>query len=470
MQRRTEGNNQPLFSRDDWHHGSALDNGSATERHMRLEEGPVNASRTPASTSPLDDALAQRRRDLQLPSQPPRSRAGTFIRGTSETFNELVRRRAARADALAWAARRPPSSDGVFPSTHRIPPISPFEDADVASDREDIATLERRRNASAGLGSTLENSATGGSSLSHRGRELIGHERHNATLLGRSVAPRNVASDSSSRTMDYMTSASTDHDRFTSFGQRQPNRQHDDGAATAQPTTSGHQRNRFILGLPDLGLPFSGHSESEDNNRDREQLRDAISRHSRDDEDARRALSRSGRSNLSSRDPWSEESARNLERRLRESEVDMSRALRALDQWGELEGSSEPDIEPTQSRMHRFGETMRRRRGGLSFNFSAATVGSHSSSGAGSSSAGMRERRSPSPTSAAARLQSRQARFARAQGRYRELSGETSSESRARGPFASRLDIFGGFRMSSRLLSRSLGDYMVSQQYVDGVL
>jgi hypothetical protein len=468
VQHRTEGLDQPPFGRRGWHHSSLLDNNLTAERPLPHDERPGIGSRTSNSTSSLDDALAQRRRDLSLLSQPPRSRSGVLMRGTSETFNELVRRRAARADALAWATRRSPSPDRVFRSAYRVTrPTSLFEVADTAGRRDRVATLERRHNAPPTvLSSTLESSATGGSPLIHRGGELVGQERHNVSLLGRSVTPRNNPSDSSSRTMERLTRIPTDRDRFTSFSQHRRTRQQDDTSTSSQPTMPRPLRNSFMLGLPDLGVPFSlssGRSESEDTNREREQLHGAIGRHSRDDEDARRALSRLGRSDLSSRDPWSEETARNLERRLRESEVDMSRALRALDQWGELEGSLEPDVDPTQSRMHRFGETMRRRRVPPAFNFSATTMEDDSLSGTGSSRTTRQGRRSPSPPSAAARLQSRQARFARAQGRFRELSGETAGEHRARGPFASRLDLLGGSRMTSRLLSRSLGDYVVSQ-------
>ena len=465
-QRHTERTNPALFAGHGLRRGPTLDGGSETERHLSPDELPESRSQMFNTTSLIDVPIDQRRQDLSSLSQPPRPQMDPLMRGTSETFSELVRRRAARADAQAWAERRPPSLERVFRSTSRITrPSTLFEEAEATRRRERVARLERRHNAvTIGPTSGFGSSASDGFSTSHRDRELVRQEMNNASLLlERSLAPRHIPNEASSRSRSSLVRPSPDRDQLISFSRHQASGQHDNSSLIPQPMTSGRQSNSFILGLPDLGLPFSGHSETEGDNRDREQLRDAISRRSRDDEDARRALSHLGRApSIVARDPLSLETTRNLQRRLRESEVEVSRALRALDQWGELEGSSERDVDPTQSRMHRFGETMRRRRVPPAFHFAPTPVDNDSFSGVGSSSTPRQGRRSPSPPSAAARLQSRQARFARAQGRFRELSADVFGESRTRGPFASRLDMFGGSRMTSRFLSRSLGDYMVS--------
>jgi hypothetical protein len=460
MQRRTDGTAQTLIGRHSPHHGSVMNNSSADARRSSTNVRPEARRQFHGAASLADGAIDQRRRDLSLLSRPSRSPVGALTRGTSETFSELVRRRAARADAQAWAARRSPSPESVFRSAYRIPrPSYLSEEAETSRRRERLAELETRHNpAATGQTSTGATGSSGESPPVYRNRELVRQEMRDAgLLLQRSVAPRHTPGDSTSRTRDYLTSISTESDRLVSFGRRHPSNQYNNPRTTTPSITSERQRN-FMLGL---GLSSPSHSESEGNDRERERLRDTISRRSRDDEDARRALSNLGRSpNSISGDAMS---TRNLQRRLRESEVDVSRALRALDQWGELEGSSERDVDPAQSRMHRFGETMRRRRVPPPFNF-ASTAADNDSSGLASSSAARQRRRSPSPPSAAARLQSRQARFARAQGRFRELPGDMFGESRTPGSFASRLDMFGGSRMTSRFLSRSLGDYMVSDR------
>lgn len=467
VQRHTERTNQALFAGQGLHSAPALDRGSVTERHSSLGERFESRNQLFNASSPTDAALDSRRRQPSSMSQPPRSQMA-LMRGTSETFSELVRRRAARADTQAQAARRSPSPERVFRSASRIPrPSSLFEEAEATRRRERVTRLERRHNTvTAGQGSSIRNDAPEEALGIHHDREHVRQEMNNAgLLLERSVAPRHVHAEASSRTMDSLRSLSPDRDRPSSISRHQSSVQHGNNSVPPRRMTSGRQRSPFLLRFPDLGSPFSGQAESEDNNQDREQLREAIIRRSRDDEDARRALSHLGRSAIDiARDPMSHETTRNLQRRLRESEVEMSRALRALDQWGELEGSSERDVDVTQSRMNRFGETMRRRRLPPAFHFATSPVNNDSISGVGSSSSARQGRRSPSPV---ARLQSRQARFARAQGRFRELSADVFGESRTRGPFVSRLDMLGGSRMSSRFLSRSLGDYMVSQRRIN---
>jgi len=165
--------------------------------------------------------------------------------------------------------------------------------------------------------------------------------------------------------------------------------------------------------------------------RDRQQIRDAITRHTRDDEGGNRRAMLSRFERPRPTDPLSDEPARTLQRRLRESEAEVTRALHALDQWGELDGSIGRDADPTQSRIHRFGETLRRRRV-PSFSFGGNE--GQSLSGGGSSTNPRQARRSPSPPSLAARQLNRQARFARAQGRYRELGGELPGEVGSRNP------------------------------------
>ncbi|KAF8586789.1 hypothetical protein K439DRAFT_919763 [Ramaria rubella] len=387
-----------------WHsryRGARLDDGLVAERYLSHETtGYRHGSRGSLSRA-------------------PRSNSGVIF--TPETFSELVRRRAARADARARAdaqmrdATLSPSPETMSRAIHGPFRASQrFEERDAARHLERDARRDMHRNTDApGLSSIFGRNAADQSSSMQRDRDLVRRELHAAGALDRSAGPRYTPDRSNS----YLASMLADHERSGTFSRPQSSipLHSEDEAGPIDRTTIERQRLPFAMGLPNMSSPFAHSSESDENigsgSRDREQLREAISRRSRDDEDSRRPLSRLGRTrSVNSRDLMLDETTQILQRRLRESEVDPSRALRALDQWGELEGAGERDLGPSQSHIHRFGETMRQRRVPPAFAFGSMAMSDNSVSGASSSNS--REvRRSPSPpgSTAVARLQARQA-------------------------------------------------------------
>lgn len=211
---------------------------------------------------------------------------------------------------------------------------------------------------------------------------------------------------------------------------------------TRQHRRSQHRRAAEFAEEPvvpprPVNMPFDLLPESETLRaaRERTQLREAIGRRGRQDEVNPHRLVPSTferTRSLIHRDPLSDEHTRTLQRRLRESEAEMSRALQALDRWGELEATTEHESDTAPSRLHRLGETFRR--GRLSSGFPFASNNETTFPEESSSMSGDRPpRRSPSPLGTATRHQVMQTRWARAQSRFREL-GETQGEHPPRPP------------------------------------
>lgn len=358
-----------------------------------------------------------------------------------ESFNDLVRRRAARADAIREAQSRASSRvDQRMPTMPELGFVGHRSSLEQLR-AERLTRLERLRSTLETTGTTASGIPT--SSQSERERES---QAQNA-FMPRSSIDRPLLPRSVSGTWSNDTSHWNDLPRLPSLG-RIPPPGH--SAPFESPET--------LFASPVAPRAFADRdtTSTEDDtstsvSRERQQLRDIISRRTRDEElGSRGFLSRydrvSGQSDPFA--PFADATAR-LQRRLRESEAEVDRALRALDQWGDLE---QRDIDPAQSYMHRFGERRRR----LSFfNITPASDWDTTRSNPPQTQQDYRqERRSPSPTTLSVRQQARQARFARAQTRYREGS-----------------DLFGERRTRSRFelrayFPRFLGDYIVSFQSI----
>lgn len=361
---------------------------------------------------------------------------------SGESFNDLVRRRAARADALREAQSwNPWYRESAASEMNHIGQRPSVEQLRV----ERLTRLERLRNSL----SSLETNAPGGDTpRSERERASVGFDQY-------AFAPRIVADRSSPLSRSNSENWSSDSPRWND-PPRLPSLRRIPPLGQSTPQES--QGPIFASFAAPRAFADQDSTSAEDDtstsvSRERQQLRDIISRRIRDEELGPRGfLPRLDRSSTQSDlfMPLADASAR-LQRRLRESEAQVDRALRALDQWGELE---QRDIEPSQSYMHRFGE---RRRLSSFLNSTASTTASDWDNNTGLNSFQAHqeqhraERRSPSPTTLNIRQQMRQARFARAQNRYREGSDLFGERRR------NRFEFRGHF-------PRILGDYIVSSQ------
>ncbi|GJJ12956.1 hypothetical protein Clacol_007203 [Clathrus columnatus] len=348
-----------------------------------------------------------------------------------ESFNDLVRRRAARADAMMREAQSVINSrvDQQIPSRTDAGNIIGQRTNGAQLRAERLARLERFRN-------SLETAAGGAeTSLSSR----LDRERENRAhdVVGpRLAVDRSIPHRSNSGTWSNDTSLWNGLPRLPSLGRIPP---------TGQSTfRERHDTPLFANAVPSDPLSHQATTSAEDDistsiSRERQQLRGFLSRYD----------GTSGHSDPFA--PFTDATTR-LQRRLRESEAEVGRALRALDQWGEIE---QRDLEPTESYMHRFGERRRR----LSSFFSSTPTPNWDTAGLNLSQMqqdNRPERRSPSPTTLSVRQQARQARFARAQSRYREDSN-LFGERRTRSRFELRDQL--------RYFPRILGDYIADEDF-----